>query len=248
MKGLEDRRKLPDFVNLMDFATYLFQNVCLRNEEKNMIFTNPFIFDFIKIIGKNVVAISRGALAPGEKKLLNWIQQRKSTLLTLTREGRQPKTIHTKEGDYTEPVEGFTVSDVLEHPDYRQEDLGNRKTIIEKLKALSNKGWVSNFVTGKGRTAVYGFRSQPTGYKVTRLEGSERDEIRLKEPISEDFLNLVTSHLQETPTLLHAQLQCYKVALTPEMILFQPDWHGIDAIENGVGLKRALKAIKEAPE
>jgi len=246
MKSLEDRRKLPDFVNLMDFATYLFQNVCLRNEEKSMIFANPFVFDFVKIIAKDVVAISRGALNPGEKKLFNWIQQRKSTLLTLTREGRQPKKIHTvKEGDYIEPVEGFTVSDILDHPDYRQEDLGNRKTVIEKLKALSNKGWISNFVTGKGRTAVYGFRSQPTGYKVTRLEGSERGEIRLKEPISEDFLNLVTSHLQETPTLPHAQLQCYKVALTPEMILFQPDWHGIDAIENGIGLKRALKQIKE---
>jgi len=249
MKGLEDRRKLPDFTNLMRYATHLFQYACPRHEEKRIAFATPFIFDFVKIISSDVVAVSRGSLNAGERKLLNWIQDRKVELLTVTREGRKPKTIRSlKEGDLTEQPEAFTVTDILEHADYPQEELGNRNTITQKLKALANKGWLTKFsIGGQGKAAVYGFRTIPhklPNKLAVKSEEAETSSIRLTEPISDEFLNLTTSHILEgvSPTSVPAvRLR----SLQPQDILFQPDWHGIDELETSIGLKRALREIKE---
>ena len=246
MKSLEDRRKLPDFTNLSRFAAYLFQNVCPRHEEKSVLFAAPFIFDIVNIISKDIVATSRGSLNAGEKKLFKWIEARKTTLLSVTKKGAEPKTVHTlKEGSYTEPAEAFTVTDIIEHPDYSQQELGNRKTIQEKLKALASKGWISNFVpASQGKQAIYGFRS--LGNKlITKSNGSETDSVCLKEPVSEEFLNLVTSHVLNGVPPTHSGVTKLPSEIKPENMLFQPEWGGIEAIENGIQLKRALKEIKE---
>jgi len=85
------------------------------------------------------------------------------------------------------------------------------RSVNEMLKALSYKGWLVNLATGQGKTGVYAFRSQLRSYEVSKLEGSKTDEIRLKEPISEDFLNLVTSHFLEMPLQPHTQLPSCQV-------------------------------------
>jgi len=245
VKALEDRRKFPDFTNLMLYATHLFQYSCPRHIEKSMAFAAPFIFDFINIISKDIVSVSRGSLSSGERKLLKWIESRKPQLLTLTREGKKPSSIRSlKEGMLTEQPEAFGVSDILEHPDYNQLELGNRKTVSEKLKALANKGWISSFdAGGRGKPAVYGFRTAPTPKPTIISKGGEMTSIRLKQPISDDFMKIVTSHLLEgvPPTAFPVT----NLPFNPSDILFQPEWHGIDQLESTIGLKKALKAIKE---
>lgn len=247
-KALEDRRKFPDFNNLMEYATHVFQYACPRHEGKSMAFATPFIFEFVNIISKNIVAVSRGSLSNGERKLLKWIESRKPQLLTLTREGKKPSVIHTlKEGDLAEQPEAFTVRDIVDHPDYDQLELGNRKTVTEKLKALANKGWFTNFVSGgQGKMAVYGFRGafpQLRKDLITKSEIPKMESIRLKGPISEDFLNLVTSHLLEGVSPTHIPVTKLR-SCQPQDILFQPEWHGVDQLESTIGLKKALKEIK----
>jgi len=240
-KALEDRRRFPEFINLMEYATYLFQHACPSHEGKSIAFAAPLLFDFINIISKDVVAVSRGSLNKGEWKLLKWIQPRKAELLSLTREGKKPSLIHTlKEGDLAEQPEAFTVREIVDHRDYDQLELGSRRTVTEKLKALANKGWLTTFASGgQGKIAVYGFRGE-------KLETPKMGLIRLKQPISDDFLNLVTLHLLEgvPPTSVPNRDVAKSQGCQSEEILFQPPWHGIDQLEPTIGLKKKLKALE----
>ena len=89
-----------------------------------------------------------------------------------------------------------------------------------------------------GKLAIYSFRH--FGNKsITEEKGIETDSVCLKEAVSEEFTTSVIKHVLNGVSPTHPGITNLPKTITPENILFQPEWHGIEAIENGIQLKRA---------
>ena len=150
-KTLGDRRKKPDLTTLIRTVTYLFQDLCPKDEDRGIIFAAPFTFDIVMAAAANIIAVSRGGLNRTEKRIWDFLTSHHDEILSVTRDGKPPEPDVMRDGKKIReghPAEAFTVGDLALQSEFS--DI-HEKTIRESLKGLARKGWLVQTVSGRGR-------------------------------------------------------------------------------------------------
>jgi len=245
-KTLEDRRKKQDFCNLIRFGCHLFQHILPRDEEKSVVFALPFLYDIVRAIADEIIMVSRGALTKSEKRLLDFVQQHYPVLLSVTLEGKKPKKYKKWGEELEEDAEAFTVSDVVNHPEFEAVfgDIGHN-AVRTKLDGLANKKWIRKEGLGKGKPALY-YMPQKGAFSEKAGFTSLIPEL---EPISISDIEVQIQRILKDPNFsLHEMENFVHLRIKPEDFLFQPEWHEEHAfLEKATFTSTSLKKEINSP-
>lgn len=248
-KTLGDRRKKPDLTTLIRTVTYLFQDLCPKDEDRGIIFAAPFTFDIVMAAAANIIAVSRGGLNRTEKRIWEFLTTHHDEILSVTRDGKTPEPDVMRDGKTIRegrPAEAFTVADLALHSEFS--DI-HEKTIRESLKGLARKGWLVQTVSGRGRPGVW-MRVQRMG--KSNSESAETALIPKLGPISASDLKLNSSTiytgLDGKPNLSPAwdavvpsqDVELLNYRIPAERLLFRPEW------SESARLSSTLKIVEPA--
>jgi len=224
LKTHEDRRRKPDFTNLLIYATYMFQNVLPIDAEQDTVFALPFIFDFVMLFADTIVSTRKGALTKMEQRVFDFIKEHPE-IYTLTVEGRKPRRIKVGDEITTEEKEGFSLNALSGNREFYDT---HPNTIRNALTGLVKKRRLTLL-----RDSKAGSTPKIFGNTVGDSSDLEKGSLPILSPFSTDFLNLQIYKIlygkmpQKTETVAKTPIEnCrfvdYKI--TPEKVLFQPNW------------------------
>jgi hypothetical protein len=227
-QGLADRRKLPDFTSLLETVTYLFSDICPKDNEHGILYSVPFVYDIAVAIAGDIIAVSRGNLNRGELRVLNFVQERFNEIKSVMLDGGQAKD----DGLF---AEGFTVSDLCPgRPEFA--DI-HENTMRNWLNGIVRKGHLRRTGLGRGKPAVY---SLDYNMPIVNSNGAKTAPFPELGATSATELEITSSQIYEgmvqpqlTPsfrtitTLGNCELVNYRIK--PEMLEFQPDWRKLPA-------------------
>ena len=196
-RTLGDRRKKPDLANLIRTTTYLFQELCPKDDENKIIFAAPFTFDIVLAAAADIIAVSRGGINRTERKLLDFLTNHYDEVVSVTKEGKQPDADVTRDGKLIReghPAEAFTATDITQRGEFS--DL-HENSIKNNLRSLTRKGWLLQTVSGKGRTGVWTQPNKDNKKAIVRSNDEKTALIPGLSPISGPDLDLTTSQIYE---------------------------------------------------
>jgi hypothetical protein len=191
-RTLGDRRKKPDLKGLIRSATFLFQDLCPKDEANRIIFAAPFTFDIVMAAAQEIIGVSRGALNRGEKRLLESIEQHSNEILSVMKDGKEPEQDLMRDGKLIRegrPAVAFKLIDIQSHFEGFTDD-----AIRNWLYGLTRKKRLIQTVSGKGKTGVW---MQPPKNIISEVEKAETGLVPSLQPISPEILNLRTSKISE---------------------------------------------------
>jgi hypothetical protein len=221
-RNLADRRKLPDFVSLVQTVTYLFSEICPKDKENGILFSVPFAFDIAATIAADIISVSRGSLNRGERRLWSFIQQHFDEIRSVTTDGKAPREF--------ESAEAFLVSDLVPgRPEFSDV---HANTMRNWLNGLVRKGFLRRTGLGRGRGASYALV-----YNSGLVNSNAENAGLIPElgPVSAQDFEITTTQIYEgmpKPTLNppfrsisplgNCELVDYRIK--PEMLDFKPTW------------------------
>ncbi len=222
-RTVEDRRKLPGLIALLEAVTVLFAESCPKDNENGIIFSLPFVYDIVAVIARDIISVSRGDLNRGERRVWNFIIAHFSEIRSVMRDGKPPRN--------NQEPEAFMVSDLCPgRPEFSDV---HSNTVRGWLNGLAGKGYLQRVGNGRGRQACY----LPVYKNITvNSNGENKRLIPELGPVSAtDYENNVLHVYEGLPTVpeltppihsIHPIGNCKLVNLRikPEMLEFEPDW------------------------